>query len=143
MIKLLVAALGAGALLSGCNDTDNDAAEERVEDAAEASAAAAGTTPVALGLTEAQLIDADLLGPGNVELGDVQAVVRGADGTVDRLLVEIEDSNPDRYVHVPVAGLTTVVRGDDTDLSTTMTAEQIAALPEVPLPDPAATTPPA
>ena len=143
MNKLFAAGLGAATLLSACNDTASDAAEERVEDAAEASAAAAGTAIAALGLTEAQLIDAELIGPGNVELGDVQALVRGADGSVENLLVEVEDSNPDRFVHVPVAGLTTVARGDDTDLSTTMTAADLAALPDAPLPDPAATTPPA
>lgn len=143
MNKLFAAGLCVATLLSACNDAGNDAAEEQVEDAAEASAAAAGSEIAALGLTEAQLIDAELVGPGNVELGDVQAVVRGPDGTVENLLVEIEDSNPDRFVHVPVAGLTTVVRGDDTDLATTLNAPDLAALPDAPLEVPAATTPPA
>lgn len=123
------------ALLAACAD-QNDAAEDKLERSAKASAAAAGPAPVALGLNEAQLLSAELVGSGGVELGDVAQVVRGADGTVDRLLVEIEDSNPDRYVHVPIAGLTTVVRGTDTDLSTSMTKAQLAALPEVKLPAP-------
>ena len=121
------------ALLSACTDS-NDAAEDKLERTAEASAAVSGPAPVALGLNEAQLLDAELVGADGIELGDVAQVARGADGKVDRLLVEIEDSNPDRYVHVPVAGLKTIVRGTDTDLSTTMTKAELAALPEVKLP---------
>lgn len=123
------------ALVAGCTDK-NDAAEDKMERTAEKSAIAAGPAPVALGLSEAQLLDAELIGGDGTELGDVAAVVRDAGGTVDRLLVEIEDSHPDRFVHVPVAGLKTLVRGDDTDLSTTMTKAELAALPEVRLPAP-------
>ena len=110
----------SAALLSACSDND-DAAEDKLEKAAETSATVAGPVPAALGLSEAQLLDADLV---------------GADGKVDRLLVEIEDSSPDRYVHVPILGLKTMVKGDDTDLVTTMTKSEIAALPEVKLPAP-------
>jgi len=123
------------ALVAACTDK-NDAAADKMERTAEKSAIAAGPAPVALGLSEAQLLDAELIGGDGTELGDVAAVVRDAGGTVDRLLVEIEDSHPDRFVHVPVAGLKTLVRGDDTDLSTTMTKAELAALPEVRLPAP-------
>lgn len=116
-------------LLAACEDKA-DEPEDRIEAAAEASAAAAGTEPVALGMSEAQLIEADLVDPGRAELGSVEGVVRNAAGDVDRLLIEIEDSNPDRFVQIPVEGLTTVVIGDDTDLSTTMTRAELAALPE-------------
>lgn len=133
MKKTLTAIACTAALLAACDEGANDAAEDRVEDAAEASAAAAGTAEAALGLTEAQLIDAELLGANDVEFGDVESVLRDADGTVDRLLIEIEDSDPDRFVEVPVAGLSPVTRGDDTDLSTTMTAEDLAALPDATL----------
>lgn len=123
------------ALLSACTDK-NEAAEDRLEKVAETSATVAGPVPAALGLSEAQLLDADLVGANGKELGDVAQVVRGPDEKVDRLLVEIEDSNPDRYVHVPILGLKTMVKGDDTDLVTTMTKSEIAALPEVKLPAP-------
>lgn len=116
-------------LLAACEDKA-DEPEDRIEAAAEASAAAAGTEPVALGMSEAQLIEADLVDPGRAELGSVEGVVRNAAGDVDRLLIEIEDSNADRFVQIPVEGLTTVVIGDDTDLSTTMTRAELAALPE-------------
>lgn len=136
MKKTLIAFACTATLLSACGDGPDDAAEDRVEDAAEASAAAAGPVEAALGLTEAQLIDAELIGANDVELGDVQSVLRAGDGSVDRLLVEIEDSDPDRFVEVPVAGLAPVTHGDDTDLSTTMTAADLAALPEATLPTP-------
>lgn len=125
------------ALIAACNDA-NDQAEDRVERAAEANAMAAGPAEAALGLSEAQLLEADLRGPNGIELGDVVQVIRGGDGKVERLLVEIEDSNPDRFVHVPVAGLKPVVNGTDTDLATTMTKAQLAALPAVALPTPGA-----
>lgn len=123
-------------LVAACGADANDAAEDKMERDAEARAAAAGPSEAALGLSEAQLLDAELVGADGAELGDVAQVVRDASGKVDRLLVEIEDSNPDRFVHVPIAGLRTVVRGNDTDLSTSMTKAQLAALPEVKLPQP-------
>lgn len=140
MARILLATTCAAALLAGCNnDAGTDAAEERVEQAAEASAVAAGPTPVALGLSEAVLLDAGLVGIDGVELGDVTSLLRGPDGRVDRLLVEVEDSNPDRFVEVPVQGLTVLKRGDDTDLVSTMSAAQLAALPDATLPTAAAT----
>lgn len=129
MRNLLIGLLCASAMLTGCNDAQ-DKAEDRVEADAAASAAAAGTAVAALGLTELQLLDADLIDANGVELGDVKAVVRGAGGQVEHLLVEIEDSNPDRFVQVPVEGLSPVARGDDTDISTTLTKAQLAALPD-------------
>jgi len=103
-----------------------DATEDRLEQQADASAAAAGDAIAALGMTERQLLDAELVTADGTELGDVEQVRRGAGGAVEGLLVEIEDSNPDRYVVVPLTGLT--ARGDD--LQTTMTAQDLAALPE-------------
>jgi hypothetical protein len=131
--KILIA-LAPLVLVAGCGDNANEAAADRMEDNAEANAAAAGATPVALGLSEAQLIDATLVGGNNVELGDVNSLVRGPSGAVEGLVVEVEDSNPERHVQVPISGLTVVTRGTDTDLSTTMTKEQVAALPEAKLP---------
>lgn len=133
MNKILIA-LAPMVLVAGCGENVNEAAADRMEDNAEANAAAAGPTPVALGLSEAQLLDANLVGANNVELGDVNSLVRGPSGAVEGLVVEVEDSNPERHVQVPITGLTVVTRGTDTDLSTTMTREQLAALPEAKLP---------
>ena len=111
--------LGAcSALILAACDSKQEAAEDKMERAAEASATVAGPLPAALGLSEAQLLDADIL---------------GADDKVDRLLVELDGVGPDRYVHVPVQGLKVVVRGDDTDLQTSMAKAEFDALPEVKL----------
>jgi len=134
-MRMLILATCSGALLAGCNGK-NEAAEDKMERAAETSATVAGPVPAALGLSEAQLLDADIVGADGKELGDVSQVVRDADNKVDRLLVELDGIGPDRYVHVPIQGLKRVVRGDDTDLETTMTKADLEALPDVKLPAP-------
>ncbi len=126
---LIAAPLG---LLAACSDK-NEAAEEKLEKAAETSATIAGPVPAALGLSEAQLLDADLVDVDGKELGEVAQVIRDSDQKVDRLLVELEGPG-DRYVHVPILGLKPVVKGSDTDLQTTMTKARLDALPEVKLP---------
>jgi len=118
-----------------------DAAADRIEQQAETSAAAAGSAVAALGLSEAQLLDADLVGTDGKDLGDGEHVRRGADGAVNGLLVEIEHSKPDRYVVVPIDGLTTRRNGDDIDVQTTMTAADLAALPDATLDATVAPTP--
>lgn len=128
-------AAATAALLAGCTDT-NEAAEDKLERAAETGATVAGPLPAALGLSEAQLLDADIVGADGKELGEVAQVLRDSDNKVDRLLVEIENSHPYRYVHVPVTGLKTVFRGSEADLETTMTKADLLALPEVTLPAP-------
>jgi hypothetical protein len=136
MKTLHIALVYPALMLSACGESRQDAREDRVEEAAEASAAAAGTAEAALGLTEAQLLDAELVGPGNVELGDVTSLVRGRDGKVEWLIIEVEDSDPDRFVQVPVQRLTVFTRGDETDLATTISAEELDALPDAELPVP-------
>lgn len=122
----------AALLVSACSDA-SEKAEDKMERAAETSATVAGPVPAALGLSEAQLLDADIVDAQGKELGDVTQVLRDADDKVDRLLVELDGIGPDRYVHVPVTGLKKVVRGDDTDLQTSMTKSDLDALPEVKL----------
>lgn len=136
-MRILILGAGAGAalFLAAC-DSKQEAAEDRMERAAETSATVAGPLPAVLGLSEAQLLDADIVGADGKDLGDVSQVLRGADDKVDRLLVELAGVGPDRYVHVPVQGLKPIVRGDDTDLQTSMTKADLDALPEVKLPAP-------
>lgn len=125
-------ALGLAACGSDA-DREADATEDRIEQEAEQSAAASGDAVAALGLTERQLLDADLVSANGADLGDVEQIRRGAGNTVEGLLVEIEDSNPDRYVVVPITGLTTRKSGGDTDLQTKMTADELRALPDAQL----------
>lgn len=134
-MRAIIAAAILSLPLAACNDA-NDKAEDQLERNAEASAQSAGPAQAALGLSEAQLLNADLVDGAGIELGDVAQVLRDTSGKVDRLLIEIEDSNPDKFVHVPIAGLGTVARGTDTDLTTTMTMAQLNALPSVALPKP-------
>lgn len=109
-----------------------DLTEDRIEQQAEQSAAAAGDQIAALGLTERQLLDAELVAPDGTELGDVEQVRRDAAGAVTGLLVEIEDSEPDRYVEVPLDGLSVTEGGvlSDANVRTDMTAQDLAAMPD-------------
>ena len=120
---------GSSLLLSACNDQE-DQVEDRIEEQAEQSAQESGDTPVALGLTERQLLDAEILAADGTELGDVEAVTKDADGNATELLIEVEDSDPDRYVTIPIDGLTVTTRGNDTDLSSEMTMEDSGSLPD-------------
>lgn len=132
-MRLLATLVSATFVLSACgeNESPTDAAEDRVEQAAEASARQSGSDIVAFGLTEWQLLDAELVDSSGRDLGDVERVMRNAAGEVDRLLIEVEDSNPDRFVYVPIDGLSPLKRGDDTDLSSAMSMADIDALPDV------------
>ena len=106
--------------------------EDRIEQQAEQSAAVADDQIAALGLTERQLLDAELVAPDGTELGDVEQVRRDGASAVTGLLVEIEDSDPDRYVDVPLDGLS-VTEGrmlSDANLQTKMTAQDLAAMPD-------------
>lgn len=134
-MRMMMLAVVSPTLLVACSDA-NDAAEDRLEKSADTSATMAGPVPAAFGLSEAQLLNADIVGPGGKEVGDVAQVLRDANGKVDRLLVEVEGSNPDRYIELPILGLRTVVSGDDTDLATSSTKADLMAMPEVPLPKP-------
>ncbi len=133
----------ACAALAACEsqaEREADAIEDQVEQNAEASAVAAGGAIAALGLTEARLLEADLVAADGTDLGDVEQVRRDASGTVDGLLIEVEDSDPDRYVVVPLDGLTTRADGDDMDIQAAMTAAEIEALPDAKI-APATATP--
>ena len=113
---------------AACDRADNNPAPAAT--GAPAAAAPAGA-PGALGLTEAQLRDADLLDASAIDLGDVEYVVRGADGAITGLVVEIEDTNPDRFVEIPLTGLQAVQNGNDWDLRSDLTRDALMALPEV------------
>jgi hypothetical protein len=145
MTKTAFALLPALALtLAACEsqaEKEADAIEDAVEQQADASAMAAGTAIAALGMTEAQLLDADLVTPTGEDLGDVEQVRRGADGMVEGLVVELDDTDPDRWVMVPIAGLTARADGNDMDVQTSMTAAELAALPDAQMTMPVAPTP--
>lgn len=133
MIRIAIPAALSILALGACSDRD-DRAPVAPSVAAVTSAPESAAEPVvALGLTARQLEDADILGPGGSEVGEVERVLTGPTG-VTGLLVEVEDSQPDRYVTVPLDGLTVVQRGDDRDLQGSRSREQMMALPETPRP---------
>lgn len=129
MKRTLVVATCAAILLAGCNNDTGTPAEQTAQTPTATGALPTPAT-VALGLTEAQLLDADLYTTDGTDLGEVASLLRGPEGRVDRLLIEVENSDPDRHVEISAQGLTVLKRGDDTDLVTTMTAAQFAALPD-------------
>lgn len=141
--------LASAALLLALGACQSEAEREAdrtgdiIEEQAEASAEGGGSAIVALGLTEAELIDADLVTMDGVELGEVEQVRRNTAGDVQALVVEIEDSNPDRFVLVPMSSLAARSDGTDTDIETSMTAEELAALPDAQAETQGAPTPPA
>ncbi|VXC87475.1 PRC-barrel domain containing protein [Sphingomonas sp. AX6] len=137
----VIAMTGAALLVTACNNDEptpppaNDMATQ----------ASMGTTPgdtnmmvaapvdaVAFGLTEQQLLDADFKDWRGDDLGDVEALERDTGGTVTHLIVEIEETDPDRYVRVPVDGLQRVADGDDWDVRGQYTHDQLMALPQIP-----------
>lgn len=124
----------ACALIAACGETpaeqEADRMEDQVEMEADQNAYAASNEEAALGMTEEELLDADLVTADGTDLGDIEAVRRDADGAVTGLVIELEDTDPDRWVEVPMDGLTTRPDGDDMDVQTGMSAEDLSALPD-------------
>lgn len=129
-LPLLAAA--ASLALAACGDNDRAEAPASGSAPAPAQGATAAEPVLALGLTRRQLEDAELLDATGAEIGEVERVVTDASGAVTGLLVEIEDTTPDRYVTIPLDGLTVVTQGDDHDLRSTHTRDALVAMPETP-----------
>lgn len=133
----IAAALTLGTL-AACDSAPEPQADVAVTPVEQPTAnippAAVDAAPAALGLSEAQLLDADLIAADGTDLGDIEQVRRNAAGEVDGLIVEIENSDPDRFVIVPLTGLTTRTQAGDTDVQTNTTAADLAKLPDAPTP---------
>lgn len=138
MTRPLLAASACAVLgLAACADGAPDVVESAAPTSPTATAAPVSDTradtattsaAVALGMTRDDLEDADLLSPDNTDLGDVETLVLNTGGQVTSLVIGLEGQG-DRKVVVPIGQVTSVRRGDDVDLSTTLTAAQLAALP--------------
>lgn len=131
-----IAITGAALLVTACGSNEttppvaNDTAMQTSLGTTDTTAAPVDA--VALGLTERQLLDADFKDWNGSDLGDVEALERDTGGAVTHLIVEIDDTDPDRYVRVPVDGLERVADGNDWDVRGQFTRDQLMALPEVP-----------
>ena len=79
--------------------------------------------------TGQELEDADLLSAqGNTDLGDVETLVLDANGALTSIVVELEGPGDPKVV-VPVAQISSVDQNGEKDLTTTLTAAQLQALP--------------
>lgn len=118
------------ALLASCGETPNS--DQTAQNSAPATPV--GRTPglpvIVLQLTELQLLDADLLDASGKDIGDVEMVMRGPDGKPTGLLVDVEGTKPDRYVQVPLDGLSPVRDGQGWDLGSNLTRDDLLKLPE-------------
>src|SRR5437868_13750008 len=109
MNRSLIAVASLAALLAACSQQKKEAAPAAEPAPAAATPATAGLTrdePVALGLTVAQLEDADLLAANGSDLGDVERVDVDSAGKVTGLIVAPTGPG-ERWVRLPLAGLTT------------------------------------
>lgn len=131
MIRPIAALACAAALLSSCQRSE----DRRLQGKPESNAAATADPAFeALGLTEQQLRKADVYGRDKAKLGEVEELHRAPDGRVTGVIVEIEDSDPDRYTLLPLDEVVTMGQGNHIDLRADMTQEAFLALPPVDLP---------
>lgn len=130
---LLVATVlaGCGGVPDGTQAFENGVVlaedSETARDVARASATGPGT---AFGLTATQIDDAEIVTAAGVELAEVEDVITDDAGAITTLIVEVGDT--DRDVQLPLDGLRAVRNGDDWDLQTSLTAEQLLRLPDEP-----------
>lgn len=138
MTRLTLATLGLLALgAAACSDREDDVAMAPAPGAApvavpeQVAEAATGAAALAFGMTREQLEDADLRSLDNTDLGDVETLVLDANGTLTHVVVELEGAG-DRKKVVPLdqLGVGAQVDGSSKDLTTNLTAAQLAALPD-------------
>lgn len=94
----------------------------------------AAAQPAALGLTKAQLEDADLIDANGVDVGDVEYAITDGSGQIVALAIEVDrrEPLPDKLVKLPLDGLRAMPeRGDPGDFNvvTPMSAKDVVALP--------------
>ncbi|QQN75063.1 PRC-barrel domain containing protein [Croceicoccus sp. YJ47] len=133
-MKRIVALASAPLLLAACGG--NDAEDQNAAAPADTMATDTATIPAtdpsaeaALGMTEMQLMDADLVDAAGEDLGDVEGVVRDASGTVTALNVERDGG----MVAVPLDSLTRMDIDGEMDVQTTLSPEELDALAPTPM----------
>lgn len=128
---IVAAALTALCACQGSEDRAQERVEDRIEDSADVGTIDVGPAPAVLGLTEQQLLGADLVSSGGEQLGDVEAIRRDAAGEVVALAIEIDDSGTSRLVEIPIEGLSTTADGGSTNILAAMTLDELASFPDV------------
>ncbi len=138
--KTLMISIAASGLLAAaaCSDnTDDDVVQPPAPGAAaepvsEQRAQTAQTSAaLAFGMTREQLEDADLMSAEMTDLGDVETLVLDGSGRLTHVVIELEGAG-DRKVALPIADVSSIARNNGAlkDLSTTLTAAQLAAMPQ-------------
>lgn len=138
--KTLMISIAASGLLAAaaCSDnTDDDVVQPPAPGAAaepvsEQRAQTAQTSAaLAFGMTSEQLEDADLMSAEMTDLGDVETLVLDGSGRLTHVVIELEGAG-DRKVALPIADVSSIARNNGAlkDLSTTLTAAQLAAMPQ-------------
>jgi hypothetical protein len=137
MNRLTFAALGVLALTAACSDREDDVAMAPSPGAQpqpvpeQVAEVATGAAALAFGMTREQLEDADLRSLDNTDLGDVETLVLDANGTLTHVVVELEGrGDAKKLVPLDQLGVGQQVQGEDKDLTTKLTAAQLAALPD-------------
>lgn len=126
MNRSLIVLASAAALLAACSQH-----KEKAPPPAEAPAVSDALTrdePIALGLTAAQFDGANLLSTNGSDLGDVVRVDVNSAGKAVGLIVAPTGPGQ-RWVRLPLDGLTVKVNGPYHDVVTTRTWEEVKALP--------------
>ena len=121
MTRSLIILVSAAALLGACS-------EQKKEPAPPAAAAMAEPEPMALGLKASQFGGSNLLSTNGADLGDVVRVDVDSGGKATGLIVAPTGPGQ-RWVRLPLDGLTIKVDGPYHDVVTPMSWEQVKALP--------------
>ena len=138
--KTLIISIAASGLLAAaaCSDnTDDDVVQPPApgapaEPVTEQRAQTAQTSAaLAFGMTREQLEDADLMSAEMTDLGDVETLVLDDSGRLTHVVIELEGAG-DRKVALPIADVSSIARNNGAlkDLSTSLTAAQLAAMPQ-------------
>ncbi|HUH09483.1 MAG TPA: hypothetical protein VLZ73_02935 [Brevundimonas sp.] len=117
MNRSLIVFASLAALLAACSEQKKETAP-----------AAAEPEPMALGLKVSQFDGSNLLQTNGSDLGDVVRVDVNSEGKATGLIVAPTGPGQ-RWVRLPLAGLTTKVDGPYHDVVTTLTWEEVKALP--------------
>jgi sporulation protein YlmC with PRC-barrel domain len=133
MTRSLMIAAAAAALLAACSQQKETPPADTARAAAPAMTAQPDVAmtqgePLVLGLRSAQLEGANLLSTDGTDVGDVQKVDVSSDGKATGLIVAPTGVG-ERWVRLPLAGLTVKTLGDDHVVVTGLTLDQVKTLP--------------
>lgn len=129
MNRSLMIAAAATALLAACSQQkENPPAAAAPASASPAAPSVAQDEPMVLGVRSAQLEGANLLSSDGSDVGDVEKVDVNSEGKATGLIVAPTGVG-ERWVRLPLDGLTVKALGDDHVVVTALTLDQVKALP--------------